>query len=112
MAVKKAKHLDFSVLNSEKMQILLNCMGACSACSKLCIEEGHKKTAILCEECSDICSLTAKLVAKNSEFADHMLEICARACKKCADACGKMDAPHCQECAETCWECAEACTYL
>ena len=100
---------EFPEIHNEPMRILFECMGTCVACSKKCIEEGHKKTASLCAECADICILAIKALCAHSLFTDEIMELCTHACKKCSDECKKMQAQHCQECSDICGRCSEAC---
>lgn len=104
-------YTQFPQTDTREMHTLMECMSICAACSKKCIEEGHKKTAELCAECADICGLTVKAKSYQSEFQNQILELCAQACRKCAEECQRMEqAQHCQECADACQRCADACT--
>jgi len=62
-------------------------------------------------DCADICALTARLLARGSEHASHLLRECAEICNICGDECEKHAGhhDHCRECAEVCRRCAEAC---
>ncbi len=101
---------EFPEAHTPHMQTMLECMSVCVACAKKCLEEGHKKTAAICAECADICSLAIKASSGHSNFETEIMELCSNACKKCADECKKMQVKHCQECAEVCKRCAEACS--
>lgn len=96
---------EFLHVNTPEMQILMKCMGVCAACAKMCLEGGHHKTAALCADCSDICSLTIKARSSQSELQRPILELCMQACQHCADECGKMKTACCQECADICRQC-------
>lgn len=104
------KYTAFPHLGHHHMQILLKCFSACSACSKMCIEEGMKETAKLCSDCADVCGLTIKLHSGDSEFSHQAFKFCAEVCERCAEECAQMDSDHCQQCSQICQECAEACT--
>lgn len=104
------KNTEFPEAHSQHMQTMLECMSVCVACAKKCLEEGHKKTAAICAECADICSLAIKAASGHSNFETEIMELCANACKKCADECENMQVRHCQECSEVCKRCAEACS--
>lgn len=104
------KHKEFPQTDSPHVHAMMECMSICVACSKKCIEEGHKNTAILCAECADVCALAIKSASNQSEFNNQIMDLCAQVCKRCADECKKMQAKHCQECAESCRQCAEACS--
>ncbi len=104
------KYTAFPHLGHVHMQMLMKCYSACCSCAKMCIEEGNTDTAILCSDCADICSLAIKLHSGNSEFNHQILQLCAEACERCAEACAQHDSDHCQQCSEICHKCAEACT--
>jgi hypothetical protein len=95
----------FPHTDTPEMQILMKCMSVCAACAKKCLDEGHKKTAALCSDCSNICALTIKARSSLSELQRPILELCIQACQHCADECNKMKVAHCQECAEVCRQC-------
>ena len=102
----------FPHTNSKEMHQMMECMSVCTACSKKCIDEGHKKTAALCAECADVCALAIKAMSSQSEFKQQIMELCAQVCQKCADECKKMQVDHCQECAEICKRCSECCSQV
>lgn len=99
----------FPVLESKEMHRLMECMSICKACAKKCIEEGHKHTASLCQDCSDVCDLAIKLKSSESDYSYQILDLCAQICRQCATECSRMQAMHFQECAEACRHCVEAC---
>ena len=103
-------HASFPQIDSKEMQKLMECMSVCAACSKMCIDQGQKKTAALCAECADICSLAIKAQSNQSEFQHQIMDLCAQICRRCAEECKKMKVEHCQECAEVCIGCAESCS--
>lgn len=109
MSMEQKKYSSFPHVYHEHMSILMKCFSICSACSKMCIKENHKKTAILCADCADICALAIKLHSNDSEFKDQVMDLCAAICSRCAEECGKMEAEHCLECSDICKRCAEAC---
>lgn len=106
---QKQSYSAFPHLAHEHMHLLMNCFSACCACAKMCIDEGHKKSAILCNECADVCSLAIKFHSSDSEFNKQVLQLCAQVCKRCGEECSKMEAAHCKQCSVLCFECAEAC---
>lgn len=103
------KSTEFQEIYSQQVQTIQECMSTCIACAKKCLEEGHKKTAVLCAECADICTLSIKAACCHSEFEHEIMELCATVCRRCAEECKKMQVRHCQECADVCKRCAEAC---
>jgi hypothetical protein len=60
-------------------------------------------------DCADVCALTARLVARNSPHARHIMKECIEVCQICHDECSKHEDDHCQHCAQACRECLEAC---
>lgn len=108
----KNSDTEFPELNTHHMLMMFRCMGVCAACSKKCIEEGHKKTAALCGECADVCSLAIKAANGQFEFKKQIMELCEQVCKRCSEECKQMSAKHCQECAEVCKQCADACSKI
>lgn len=103
------KYSEFPHVSHDHMRIMMDCYSICSACAKMCTEEGMKETAILCSDCADVCALAIKLHSKDSEFNKSVMSLCAEVCQRCGDACGKMTAKHCQQCSQICKECANAC---
>lgn len=104
-----ANYSEFRHLGHDHMQKLMDCFAICSACAKMCVEEGHKETAKLCMDCADVCGLTIKLHSSDSVFNPQVTELCSTVCSRCADACAQMSAKHCQQCSQACRECVEAC---
>ena len=94
--------------------VLIKCITACETCMTMCLQEDDVKMMVGCiqldRDCADICTLTARFVARNSAHAKHEMKECIEICRKCAEECGKHDHDHCQHCAEICRECADACT--
>ena len=94
--------------------VLIKCITACETCMTMCLQEDDVKMMVGCiqldRDCADICTLTARFVARNSAHARHVMKECIEICRKCAEECGKHDHDHCQHCAEICRECADACT--
>jgi Domain of Unknown Function (DUF326) len=103
--------------NIELIDALNNCIMECNHCAAACLEEADVKMLTRCIkldiDCADICSLTASLIARGSEHANHLLEECAEVCGACAEECEKhSQMEHCKQCAEACRACAEACSHL
>ena len=90
----------------------LICIVSCEKCITHCIEHGHKECLSLCRDCADICTLNARLQARDSKYAKQVAVLCAAICKECVEVCGKQAAHNdaCRECVIACQECADACT--
>ncbi|MDX5346513.1 MAG: four-helix bundle copper-binding protein [Hymenobacteraceae bacterium] len=93
--------------------VLIKCITACETCADLCLQEDNVKMMADCirtdRDCADICTLTARFVARNSKHAPHVMRECIEICKECEKECRKHDHDHCQHCADICKECYEAC---
>ncbi len=100
--------------NQTLLAALYACISSCEHCATACLGEADVKMMVRCisldRDCADICALTARLVARGSEHAAHLLRQCAEICKACGDECAKhSQVEHCQECADACRRCEEAC---
>lgn len=95
------------------IQKLLNCVLACENCAAEGFKEGHSEMMEKCIpmdiDCADICMLAARLLQRGSMISHEFLVICEKACRLCAEECGKHDHEHCKKCAQACKECADAC---
>src|SRR5215813_3987648 len=73
----------------------LDCLQACTACADACLGEDSVRHLTDCIrfnlDCADICAATAKLSSRrtgsNEATIRAMLEICAEACRICAEEC-------------------------
>lgn len=102
--------------NKQLLNALNDCATECNHCAIACLEEQDVKMLARCIkldfDCADICQLTATLIARGSEHAEHLLKECADICNSCAEECekhGNMGMEHCKRCAEACRICAKAC---
>lgn len=97
----------------ECIQICNRCSEACERCVTGCLGESDIHMMAHCIEldrsCADFCALTAREMARGSEFTAHVCALCAEICDQCGAECDKHGTDHCQECAEACRACAEAC---
>jgi Domain of Unknown Function (DUF326) len=93
--------------------VLIKCITACETCATLCLQEEDVQMMVKCiqidRDCADVCVLTARLVARNSPHARHIMKECIEVCQLCHDECIRHEQDHCQHCAEACRECLEAC---
>ena len=103
------------VQNQNLLAALHACLASCEHCATACLGEQSVQMLTLCiqldRDCADICALTARVLARGSNYARHLLATCADVCMACGDECEKHAAhmPHCKECAESCRRCEEAC---
>ena len=93
-----------------------DCQRECASCSAHCasmLSQGksqHLQTLQTCADCAEICAVTASIVARDGPFTQIMLQACADACARCAEACEKFpDDAHMKRCAEECRRCEQAC---
>lgn len=102
-------------LDDEMRDCVDNCLEATEAgewCADECIKEGNPEMSRcieLCRDVSDIASLHARLMIRESEFHPGLAAVCADACEACADECEQFDSDHCQLCADVMRECAQTC---
>ncbi|SFG15755.1 hypothetical protein SAMN05660649_00913 [Desulfotomaculum arcticum] len=60
-------------------------------------------------DCADICTLTAKYIARCSMFARSLAALCAQVCEVCGEHCLRMPDPQSQFCGRVCMDCAREC---
>ncbi len=98
------------------IQACNQCAAACEHCATECLKEKDVQMMARCiqldMDCSLLCVVTSKLLARGSAEGFHIAEHCAEICRKCAEECRKHDVDHCQECADACEECADECEKL
>lgn len=90
-----------------------DCAAQCEHCASACLDEDMVQELTRCIkldlDCALICTLTAKLMSRDSEEAMHICQHCAEVCHRCAEECRKHDMSHCRECAAACERCADEC---
>jgi hypothetical protein len=98
------------------LEACYDCADACDRCAVACLAEPNvgkmERCVRLDMDCAQICRLAAAYMARDSEMADLIWEICAQVCDTCAEECSRHAAEHCQRCAEACRHCAEECRML
>jgi hypothetical protein len=95
------------------------CIDAALACHKICLgmamthclETGGDHTTPqhfrLMIDCAAICATTADFLLHKSQFHREIAQLCATACRACADDCAKL--PGMGDCVRACRSCAEHC---
>lgn len=63
----------------------------------------------LLRDCADICTITAKFIARNSMFSKFITNICAYICEVCGTECFRFRDPESQHCGRICHHCAREC---
>jgi hypothetical protein len=89
------------------------CAAACDHCAAACLSEQDVKAMARCialdMDCAQICRMAASYMARGSEFATTLCNICADVCDACGEECAKYQMGHCQQCAAACRRCAAEC---
>lgn len=89
------------------------CADACDNCAASCLREEDVKMMSRCIahdiDCAQLCRFAAAAMARGSDHARAICQLCATVCATCADECGKHPMDHCQRCAQACRACADAC---
>src|SRR5205809_4241007 len=89
------------------------CAVACNYCASSCLQEDNVKIMARCIsldlDCAAICRLAADAMARQSECASDICELCADICDACGEECEKHDMEHCVNCAAACRKCADEC---
>jgi hypothetical protein len=122
MSVKALLRTHEDELDIEKLSAVIeaayDCAAHCLSCADACLEEGdpHLNRCIRADlDCADVCTATAKVVARAGASGIPWLElvrVCMETCASCAEECEQHDHDHCRICAEACRRCEEACRQL
>ncbi|HSK22606.1 MAG TPA: four-helix bundle copper-binding protein [Egicoccus sp.] len=107
-------------LLSKVIEAAADCAAHCDACADACLEEGNPDLVRCIRsdlDCADICTATAKVVARAGASGQPWLElvkVCMQACASCAEECEQHADmhDHCRACAEACRRCEAACREL
>ena len=99
---------------------LRDCAQACAADADADLAEQDLAEMVkcirLCLDCVDVCTATAGVVSRQTDYdasiTRPLLEACVATCKSCGDECGRhaQHHEHCRICAEECRRCEEACS--
>ena len=95
------------------------CAQACTAGADACLAEPGVASLVQCIrsdlDCASVCTATAETASRragaNEAVLRAQMEVCAEACRLCAEECEKHadKHAHCRLCAEACRSCQEAC---
>jgi len=72
----------------------------------------RKEQLRLLRDCADICTLTAKYIARCSMFAQSTAALCAHICEICGNHCLQHPDELSQQCGRMCLHCAQQCRYF
>jgi hypothetical protein len=93
-----------------------DCANECDSCFHHCArlvadgQKDHAASMYSCVDCAEFCTLSARLVSRQSGMMNTACEACAKACDVCERACEKFPSDaHMKRCAEACRDCAKAC---
>lgn len=113
--------LDASLL-AATIDALNDCAQACTADADDDLSEPDVAEMVkcirLCLDCADICTTTAAVTSRRTDYDPNvtgpLLQACIAACKSCGDECELHAAihVHCLVCAEACRRCQRACQDL
>ncbi|HNR54196.1 MAG TPA: four-helix bundle copper-binding protein [Flavobacteriales bacterium] len=106
-----------SLATADVLTHLMNCVAASETCADRCLDEKEIRKMTTCIrtdlDCADMCTLTARYLARNSPHLSGVLEQCIAICQACEAECRRHDMDHCRTCADACAACKAACmTYL
>jgi hypothetical protein len=114
-------NLDAGLL-ATTIDALTDCAQACTADADDDLSEPNVAEMVkcirLCLDCADICSTTAGVTSRQTDYDANitrpLLEACVAACKSCGDECEQhaMMHAHCRVCAQACRRCEQACRDL
>jgi hypothetical protein len=95
------------------------CKQTCISCADACLAEASanelKQCIRLNLDCADVCDTTGALASRrtgsNQAVLRGALELCALACRACAEECERHAEKHehCRICADSCRSCETAC---
>jgi hypothetical protein len=100
----------------------LACAATCTVCADACLSEDDIPELVRCIgldlNCSDVCSATANVLARQGAleagYVRRLVEACLDICRRCGRECKRHAEhhEHCRICAEACRACADACETL
>jgi Domain of Unknown Function (DUF326) len=114
-------NVDAGVL-AAAIDALNDCAQACTADADDDLSEPNVAELVkcirLCLDCADICSTTAGVTSRQTEYDANvtrpLLEACIASCKSSGDECERhaMMHAHCRVCEQACRRCEQACRQL
>jgi hypothetical protein len=115
-AQEPKKHEEHEDMYEECSEACSECQRECDECAHHCammLAEGkkqHMTTLQTCQDCAEICSAAARIVACHGPFSNLICTACADACAKCGKECEKYpDDKAMSACAKECRECEKSC---
>lgn len=107
----------FKGMTDEMQACIQNCIQCHQVCENLvryCLKKGGMHAEAqhirLLQDCSQICSITADFMLRESPFHTRTCSVCAEICLACAEDCDRMgDDERMKNCAQICRQCADSC---
>jgi hypothetical protein len=99
----------------KSIEICNACVKSCEECIINCLVSNASKMAECiqaCRECSDISSMTARFMSRNSKHVNSLSILCALVSDMCAKECNKYDDIDCKKCSEACKKCSLECSKI
>ena len=97
----------------------VECADACNSCADACLGEDMVQSLVKCIrinlDCADICQVTSRLLARQTETNPQLLraqlQSCAVSCRVCFEECEAHSEmhQHCRICRSVCQNCEKIC---
>ena len=101
------------VPSSRLVDVIQDCEAICEYTGDAILRSQYapqrREQLSLLKDCADICTLTAKYVARCSEFAMSTAALCAEICEICGNHCLMHPDELSQRCGQICLHCAREC---
>lgn len=89
------------------------CREECLKALSYCLSTGGKHASAAhittLMDCIDMCDVSSRLAARNSELAARICQICTDVCSRCAKSCEDLNDPNLKACVEMCKQCSQTC---
>jgi hypothetical protein len=112
MALQRIDRLDENERMAECIDNCFEAAQACEWCATESIRSGDEEMTRcieLCRDVTDMTTLHARLMVRDSEYSSELAATCADLCEACAEECSQHEAEHCQICADVLSACADSC---
>jgi len=101
------------MLHHQVLETIQNCESVCEFTEYSILQmkdSSHRSEQLrLLRDCADICTLTAKYIARCSYFEKSIASLCAQICEVCGNHCLQHPDEQSQRCGHTCLNCAREC---
>lgn len=107
------RHLSHERIHERVLSTLQNCEATCEYTISAILQMEDLRTRgqqlKLLHDCADICTLTAKCIARHSGYAKSLALLCAQVCEDCGNHCLHHPDALSQRCGQICLHCAQEC---